>query len=299
MAGIINLNKPAGMTSRRAVDIVARLLEDKRVGHAGTLDPLASGVLVVCVGWATRLVSYLQQRPKRYRATFRLGVRSETDDVEGTVIEVPGVIPPVASTIEACLARFVGLIEQVPPQHSAAKVAGVRAYHHARRGRTVDLKARTIEVQSIKLVEYSFPDLHLEIDCGSGTYIRSIGRDLGKMLGCGAVMTGLIRTAIGEFTMDSAVSPSTLTREGLANAMQPPLAAVAHLPQYCCTADDKQEFGYGRSIPWFPSQDVPPGAEVAVSGADGDLVALTSYDAARRLLRPRQVFFANPESNAG
>jgi tRNA pseudouridine55 synthase len=287
------------MTSRRAVDIVARLLGNKRVGHAGTLDPLASGVLVVCVGWATRLVSYIQQRPKRYRATFRLGVRSETDDAEGTLLTVPDVVPPAAGTIEACLSHFVGFIEQIPPQHSAAKVAGIRAYHHARRGKTVELKARTIEIQSIRLVDYSFPELRLEIVCGSGTYVRSIGRDLGNRLGCGAVMTGLIRTAIGEFSMDSAVSPSTLTREELATFMQPPLAAVAHLPQYRCTADDKQEFGYGRSIPWFPSQELPPGAEVAVSGADGDLVALSTYDAARRLLRPRQVFFANPQSNAG
>jgi tRNA pseudouridine55 synthase len=291
MVGILNLNKPVGMTSRRAVDIIARLAGNKRVGHAGTLDPLASGVLVVCLGWATRLVAYIQQRPKRYRAAFRLGMRSDTDDVEGDLIAEPGAVAPERDALEAALARFVGTIEQIPPQHSAAKVAGVRAYKHARRGTKVELKARTIEVRSIKLVRYRYPDLGLEIDCGSGTYVRSIGRDLGNLLGCGAVMSGLIRTAIGELTVDSAVSPESLTREALVKSLLPPGAAVAHLPQYCCTTDDRQELGNGRPIACFPSLELLPDADVAVSDGSGNLLALAGYDAPRHVLRPRQVFF--------
>jgi tRNA pseudouridine55 synthase len=279
MVGIINLNKPAGMTSRRAVDIVARLAGTKRVGHAGTLDPLASGVLVVCVGWATRLVSFIQERPKRYRATFLLGMRSETDDVEGTVIAEPNVTPPSREAVEAGLANFVGLVDQVPPQHSAAKVDGVPAYKHARRGTTVDLKPRTIEVHSIDLVSYCFPELSIEIHCGSGTYVRSIGRDLGNLLGCGAVMNSLVRTAIGEFTIDSAARPETLTRTDLAGILCAPCAAVA------------QELSRGRPIPCFPAQEMSSGAEVAVSDGAGSLLALAEYDAPRHVLRPRQVFF--------
>lgn len=297
MVGIINLNKPAGMTSRRAVDIVARLAGTKRVGHAGTLDPLASGVLVVCLGWATRLVSYIQQRPKRYRATFLLGVRSDTDDTEGTLIAVPDATPPARETIQACLTQFVGLIDQVPPQHSAAKVGGLRAYQHARRGRTVEIKPRTIEVHSINLVSYSFPDLAMEIDCGSGTYVRSIGRDLGNLLGCGAVMKGLVRTSIGEFTIDSAARPETLSRADLPQILLPPRDAVAHLPQFQCTTDDQHEFGRGRSIPCFPAQDLSSGAEIAVSDSAGSLLALAEYDASRHILRPRQVFFKTPSAD--
>src|SRR5665213_3403164 len=143
--GLLNINKPSGMTSRRVVDIVARLAGTKRVGHAGTLDPLATGVLVVCLGWATRLVSYVQDRPKTYSARFLLGRRSDTDDVTGEVVETPVIEVPSRSQVEELLQTFVGTIQQVPPQFSAVHVDGVRAHKMARKGKAVNIEPRPVE----------------------------------------------------------------------------------------------------------------------------------------------------------
>jgi tRNA pseudouridine55 synthase len=248
LAGILNVNKPPGCTSRDVVNHVARLCRPAKAGHAGTLDPLATGVLVICVGQATRLIEYVQKMRKRYRATFLLGRSSETDDTEGHVTELAQAPLPTRSQLDVALEQFVGAIQQRPPAHSAIKVQGRRAYELARRGTAVQLEPRIVEVHNLRVVEYDYPALQLDIECGSGTYVRALGRDLAAALGTRAVMSALVRTAVGEFRVDNAVTLDALTSENCTRHLLSPLTAVADLP--CVTLDDTQltEIRHGRPI---------------------------------------------------
>src|SRR5438270_8450848 len=173
--GLLVLDKPLGETSRAAVDRAQRWFpRGTRLGHTGTLDPLATGVLVLCVGHATRLTEYVQAMGKTYVTDVTLGARSATDDAEGPVTPVPDARPPDRPAVEAAVAGFVGSIEQVPPAFSAAKVTGRRAYDLARQGAAVNLTARTVRIDGIDILEYAYPTLRLEVRCGKGTYIRSV-----------------------------------------------------------------------------------------------------------------------------
>ncbi|HVW01634.1 MAG TPA: tRNA pseudouridine(55) synthase TruB [Planctomycetaceae bacterium] len=271
--GILNLYKPAGKTSRHAIDPIARWVRPDKCGHAGTLDPLAEGVLVVCVGKATRLISCIQEQSMVYRATFLLGQTSDTDDITGEVQINASAPVPSRADIEHVLPQFVGAIEQVPPQYSAVHVEGQRAYALARRGETADLAARTVQVDRIDLLDYVPPRLDLEIECGSGTYIRSIGRDLGQRLGCGALMSELVRTRIGPFDAGSAVCLEDLTPENLSAHLQPPLRAVEHLPRQTCTPEALQSLSQGRRIP-LELPGVAAGASLALLTQEGALAAV-------------------------
>ncbi len=304
--GVLNINKPTGMTSRRAVDAAARIVKPAKAGHAGTLDPLASGVLVVCVGPATRLIPHIQQQTKVYRGCFLLGQRSNTDDTTGEV-EIVTASPGVTRRqIEDLLPQFVGDIEQVPPQFSAVHVDGQRAYQRARRGETVELTAKTVHVERISLLEFQPAQIELEIECGSGTYIRSIGRDLGDKLGCGAVMSSLVRTRIGPFTLETAISPEELDADQFKQYLLPATVAVPDLPQYVCRDDEIDEIGFGRMLTWrIPNSDFAvevaskrtavsseptDGALVALVTNTGQLAALARYRAEDQSLAPKQVF---------
>ncbi|MBS0266182.1 MAG: tRNA pseudouridine(55) synthase TruB [Planctomycetes bacterium] len=291
--GLINVHKPVGITSRRVVDLFSRWAGTKRVGHAGTLDPLASGVLVVCVGWATRLVEHVQSRSKRYEARFLLGRRSNTDDITGDVIEVADARVPQLEEIASCLPKFVGTILQTPPQFSAVHVAGQRAYAAARRGEVVEIAPRPVVIQRVDLREFHWPELALEIECGSGTYIRSIGRDLGELLGCGAVMSALVRSGVGEFTLETAVSLDDLQATPFAQstALLPPLQAVGHLPQVQVSGAECHALLQGK---WIDAREVDwaEGTTVAILTPGGELFALAEFAADSQCLRPRQVFGA-------
>jgi tRNA pseudouridine55 synthase len=246
--GILNLNKPSGCTSRDAVNRVDRLTWPARCGHAGTLDPLATGVLAVCVGQATRLIQYVQQMPKLYEAVFLLGRRSPTDDLEGNVEEVAGAPQPTLAEVEAALPQFLGEIEQRPPAHSAIKVGGQRAYELARRGKAFDLPTRKVAIYRLEIRRYKYPELALGVECGSGTYVRSLGRDLAEALGTAAVMSSLVRTAIGEFRVEDGVAMDTLTAEILHERLQPALSAVAHLQRIELNDGQLVEIRHGRPI---------------------------------------------------
>lgn len=274
--GLLNIAKPAGLTSRQVVDRVQRLVRPAKAGHAGTLDPLATGVLVVCVGQATRLIEYVQQMPKTYVGEFLFGRTSDTEDATGTVVEL--IDPPVPSRadIESAIPNFLGTIQQRPPAYSALKVAGRRAYDLARAGEEFELAERPIEVYGITIVNYDYPRLTLEIRCGSGTYIRSLGRDLAEAIGTGAVMSALERTAIGCFTSAAGIDADALNRENLAEHLQPPSLAVSRLPRMVVTADERKLLGNGRTIVRadFASANIEPPAEVAAFDEFGNLAAL-------------------------
>ncbi|MCC6493974.1 MAG: tRNA pseudouridine(55) synthase TruB [Pirellulales bacterium] len=248
MFGVVNLCKPAAWTSRDAVNRVQRLVRPAKVGHAGTLDPIAEGVLVVCVGAATRLIEYVQRAPKEYRATFLLGQRSPSDDVETQAEAIDDAPQPTREELTAALPRFTGAIEQRPPAYSAVKIDGQRAYMLARRGEAVDIATRTVEVYGLQVERYDYPVLVLSIRCGGGTYVRSLGRDLAESLGTCAVMTQLVRTAVGDFRVEEAIDPRGVDAMRLRTALAPPLAAVGDLPRVELTAEQLDHVRRGGLI---------------------------------------------------
>src|SRR4051812_32986947 len=246
MNGLLVIDKPGGMTSRDVVNRVQRWFPRKtKVGHTGTLDPLATGVLVVCVGAATRLADYVQAMGKSYSSRFRLGATSTTDDADGEITERGGATPPTLEQIESLLPKLIGSVEQVPPAVSALKVAGRRAHDLARKGEAVTLAARTVRIDAIRITQYAWPYLDVEVDCGKGTYICSIARELGEMLGCGGLVQTLRRTRIGPFTAKQGIAididPSSVK-------LLPMSAALGDMPTVQFTADEVKRFRTGQAI---------------------------------------------------
>ena len=288
--GILNLNKPSGISSRKAVNQVASCFKKVKVGHAGTLDPLASGVLVVCVGAATRLIESVQEMAKTYRVVIRLDATSDTLDADGEVVGHPSPIIPSLDDIERALGRQTGLIEQMPPAFSALKVNGVRAYALARKGETVALTPRTVRIDRITILRYEWPKVELEVECGGGTYIRSIARDLGEAIGCGGLVEVLVRSRIGPFTLESAIATEELTAETILGQLRPALEAVPQMAQIVLTPDQLLEVSLGRAIrvaPFAITEESP--SNVALLNPDGLLVAIGELSPARDSVQPRKV----------
>lgn len=294
--GVLNLNKPAGITSRDLVNKVQRLVRPTKVGHAGTLDPMATGVLLVCVGPATRLVSMLQEGRKTYVTQFTLGQTSDTDDSSGVIehrtIDGP---PPLLPQIVELLNLMTGVISQVPPDYSAVHVDGQRAYSLARQGQEISLKAKEIEIHSIQLLRYEWPLLELEIVCGSGTYIRSIARDLGEQLGCGGLMSRLERTRIGDFSVSQSLTVDELTQDNLPVYVCPAVQIVQALPKFDCTPEDVTNLLCGRRLVVCSEQMESPeplsiGQSVAITrNGFQELLALAEFTTEGNL-QPRTVF---------
>lgn len=220
--GIINLDKPAGLSSAQVLNRIKRLLpKGVKVGHAGTLDPFATGVLLVLVGKATKRCEQLMGQPKTYEATIKFGATTPTDDLDSEATPWDGAKELAPQQVEEALARFVGEIRQRPPAFSAMKVAGRRAYKLAREGKQVQLAERLVRVDRIDLVRYEWPELVLRIECGRGTYIRSIARDLGEALNVGGYLTALRRLRVGAHDIAQAVTLETLMTEGPGKYLRP------------------------------------------------------------------------------
>ncbi len=232
MDGLINLYKPHGITSAKAVYRVRRITRVRKSGHAGTLDPIAEGVLLICLGGATKLVEKLMDLPKVYRASARLDVTSESYDSEGPVTPVHVPVVPAREQVQSVMATFEGRIQQVPPKFSALKVDGLPAYRRAREGEDVSMPARPAVVYWLHLVEYAWPRVTFEMACGRGTYVRAIVRDIGLALFAGGCLTELVRTRVGPFHAESA-----WTLEAL-DALRDPLQAVQPLETARTHLDD-------------------------------------------------------------
>jgi tRNA pseudouridine55 synthase len=294
--GLLNLRKPARVTSADVVGWLKRLVRPDKIGHAGTLDPLAEGVLVVAIGSATRLIDYVQRMPKRYSATFLLGRRSPSDDVEIAAEELLDPPIPTLPELGRAAAAFVGRIQQRPPAFSAVKVAGRRAYQLARAGRTVELMARPVDVYELRVVEYDYPRLVLDICCGSGTYVRSLGRDLAESLSTAAVMSALVRTAIGPFRLEDAADPRSITRENLAAALLPALQAVSSLPVVRLADEEIAAVLRGLALP--AGREIPQGLtagqECAAVDREGEVAAILRLRADGTLTPARNLRQAMP-----
>jgi tRNA pseudouridine55 synthase len=218
-------------------------LGEHRVGHLGTLDPFAEGLLVVVVGRATRLATFAAGWTKAYEGVIRLGVTTDTDDATGAVLRTE-TMEVTAAQLAAALAQFRGGYEQRPPAYSAVKIAGERAYRRARRGEVVEPAARRVEIEQLELVEYRAPDVRFRATVGSGTYVRSLARDIGAVLGCGAHLLTLRRTAVGPLRLKEAVAPDAVTAADLRD----PAALVAHLPRREVSAAERDSVVHGRPI---------------------------------------------------
>jgi tRNA pseudouridine55 synthase len=289
ISGVLNLNKPGGMTSRDVVNLISRPLRKLKVGHAGTLDPLASGVLVVCVGSATRLIEYVQRMPKAYRTVVRLGARSDTLDADGRIEVEAEPRVPTEDEVRLALAAQVGVIEQVPPQFSALKVEGKRAYDLARGGQTVELAARPVRIDRVELISYDWPRLELVVDCGSGTYIRSIARDVGEALGCGGLVEVLVRTRIGPFLLADAINPTGLEIDAILAHLQPTEVALGDLPRLRISPEQAEAVGLGKGLAVSEVEGAQGlEGEAGLIGSDGSLVAVAEMTP-NGMVQPRRV----------
>jgi tRNA pseudouridine55 synthase len=271
--------KPAGPTSHDVVDIVRRALGEQRVGHLGTLDPFAAGLLVVVVGRATRLAAYAAAWTKAYDGVIRLGITTDTDDATGAVLNTD-TVNVTAQQVGAALAQFRGGYEQRPPAYSAVKIAGERAYRRARRGEAVAPAPRRVEIETLELVECSGPDVRFRATVGGGTYLRSLARDVGAVLGCGGHLIALRRTAVGPLRLEEAVAPDAVTAADLRD----PAILVAHLQRREVSAVERDAVVHGRPIARDPIADTR--YPIALfSGAD--LLAVAEVEGEQ--LKPRVV----------
>lgn len=258
MDGFLNLDKPAGFTSHDCVAKLRRALRQKRVGHAGTLDPAATGVLPIAVGRVTRLLQFLSEE-KAYRAVVRFGMQTTTDDLEGDILRVQPCPNLTLDAINAVLPKFLGEIDQIPPKYSAIQVDGRRLYDRARAGEEVEVPMRRVTVQSLDVLDWQpgdYPELTLAIACGPGTYIRAIARDLGTMLHTGATLATLIRTHSSGFDLADSLSLDALIHQIQEQTVHPipPDQALAHLPAINLSTDNARRWCLGQRLAWEPSK---------------------------------------------
>jgi len=292
MDGVLNINKPSGMTSHDVVQAVRRITGEKRVGHTGTLDPMATGVLVLCAGKATRIARYLEAGEKEYKAVMRLGVTTETLDAEGRVLETRPYSPPDRSQLLHALKQFVGTIMQQPPAYSAIKVKGVASYKLARQGKAEPLAFRQVAIFDIELTAHEDPFVSLTVKCSKGVYIRTLCADLGEALGPGAHLTSLVRTRSGRFGIDRAVTLdriADLAAAGYLGQVLIPLdEALADFPAVTVAETDAGRIVHGNKIPWHGDSTSISSGLVRIHGPEGALLALAR--AASGEIRPELVF---------
>jgi tRNA pseudouridine55 synthase len=295
MDGILVVNKPQGWTSHDVVGRIRRLTHQKRVGHAGTLDPMATGVLLVCLGRATRVAEYLMDSDKTYRAVVRLGVETDTYDAEGQVVATHPVNVD-KSDFRTALAHFVGEIDQVPPMYSALKRDGKPLYKLARQGIKVEREPRRIRIHDIALRAWQPPDATIDVRCSSGTYIRSLAHDIGAALGCGAHLIALTRLASGSFTLDDAVTLEDLEGlQDLRGLLHPLDTALQDLPILTLDADHARQvlMGQAVSVGGIEAGAAPCGSAgpslCRAYDASGTLLAIMVFDVAAQVWRPKKV----------
>lgn len=294
-SGILNIDKPHGATSFDVVRTVRRATGEKRVGHAGTLDPAATGVLLVLLGQATRVTEYIMELPKTYRATVRLGVTTTTYDSEGDVTRTAEVDITEPLLLEA-LASFTGEIMQVPPAHSAVKVDGQRAYKMARRGDELELAARPVTIHRIDLLSFDGTDAVVDVECSKGTYIRSLAHDLGAQLGCGAHLAALVRTRVGPFNIEAACEDASL-HDALGSGawrdlVQPPDCGLVALPSITVEIEDEKDLRHGQPVDirqeLVRDLTLADGLEARGYAEDGSLIGVLRYQGG--IWRPRKIF---------
>jgi tRNA pseudouridine55 synthase len=294
MDGILNIDKPRGRTSFSIVAAVRRLSGEKRVGHAGTLDPAASGVLPVCTGKATRVIEYLMNDTKEYRAEIEFGLTTSTYDAEGEITGRYATSGLSLEKLESALPAFTGEVYQIPPMYSALKHKGKPLYKLAREGITVERESRPVTIQSIEITGWQPPVFIAEIVCGKGTYIRSLAHDLGQAIGCGAYLKSLVRTRCGIFDINHAVTADKLEeafKTGSWQAFVYPIDSVMeHFKTITANEEDSKDIGYGRPVT-IDDTDNPGDREIRRAySPEGDFLAIIRFDSGTGQWYPEKVF---------
>ncbi len=287
------------MTSHDIVAVLRRAARVRRAGHAGTLDPTASGVLLICLDQATRISQYLMASDKVYRAQIRLGQTTDTDDGEGRMIRQRPVPPGTdEEIIQKALASFVGEISQVPPRYAAIKQDGIPLYKLARQGMGVSPEPRQVVIHAIHLLKWHSPDLTLDIHCGPGTYIRALARDLGEHLGCGGHLASLVRLRSGQFSLKEAIELDKAIcrlqesqKQDIGDILWPVDAALTHMVRMTVSAETAVRLRHGQQVPGLPpSPDEGQPALRRAYTTDGTLIAIARYDPHTKLWQPDTVF---------
>jgi tRNA pseudouridine55 synthase len=287
--GILNINKPTGMTSFRVVALVKRLTGERHAGHAGTLDPDASGVLPVCLGKATRVVEFLMDNHKTYHAEIELGKATDTYDASGKVVAEKDSIGINKQQVEQTLENFRGEIKQTPPMFSALKHQGQPLYRLARAGIDVERKSRAVKIYRLELVDWEPPRVMLEIECSKGTYIRSLANDLGEVLGCGAHLKNLVRTRYGIFDIKDAITLEQLDKNSWQQNLHPIDSVLQDMD--AITVDEQGEAAIKTGSPLDENNpDSTSGKYRRAYNKDGRFLAIMTRDKDSSLWRPKKVF---------
>lgn len=289
MNGIFNINKPPGITSHRVVEIIRKTIGTRRAGHTGTLDPFATGVLIVPVGTATRLSEYIRTAKKTYNAVLKLGEITDTYDRTGIKKKIRVKHEPSLNEIEKVLSQFIGEIEQIPPMFSAKKIGGKKLYEIARQEKEIKRHPQKVTILDIKMLDYQYPYLKIKVACSSGTYIRSLAFDIGKKLKCGAYLDKLQRTRVGNFTIKDSVMLKEFTPDNWKNYLFPSSFAVDDLPKIKLKSEQVEKIRRGMSCQAgsIPKQDQKK--DIAVFSETDELIAIATYDAEIEMLKPKKV----------
>jgi tRNA pseudouridine55 synthase len=302
MDGIININKATGMTSHDVVARVRKLLKQKRVGHAGTLDPAASGVLPICIGQGTRVAEYLSESGKAYQAVLQFGTVTDTYDSEGSILRTSATDTLTLAQIEEALPHFLGAQMQVPPLYSAIKLQGQPAYKRIRAGEEITLEARPVEIYALQIVNWQTPLLTLDVACSKGTYIRSLAYDMGEYLGYGAYLAGLTRTRSGPFMLEKSISLEQLAaviEEGtLADAVFPPDFALQQYPALSLDEETTQRVLHGNTFRYDQSSPQLESALIRIYDNSNHFMAIASWDEVGQVWQPKKVFETRIADNA-
>ena len=298
MDGILSINKPTGITSHDVVAKARKLLKQRRVGHAGTLDPAASGVLPICVGQATRVAEYLSESGKAYQATIIFGMVTDTYDSEGSIVRTASTQDLTRSRIEAVLPTMLGEQMQIPPRYSAIKLQGQPAYKRARAGEDVAMEARPITIYQLAIIDWQPshpPTLTLAIECSKGTYIRSLAYDLGELAGCGAYLGGLVRTRSGPFRLSESITIEQLAQAAEQGTIEsflfPADKAIERYPALVLDEETSERVKHGNAFRVEEKPDTISEQGLArVYDDKGQFMAIAQWDEEHRMWQPTKVF---------
>jgi tRNA pseudouridine55 synthase len=293
--GIINVNKPAGITSMDVIRRIKRVSVQKRIGHGGTLDPMATGVIPICLGQATRVMEYIVSGTKQYKAQITLGVETTTYDRLGEIVQTKRVKRITHDSLVNTTNRFVGEIEQVPPMFSALKHRGKRLYELARKGITIERESRKVKISNISILKWNPPHLSVEITCGKGFYVRSFAHDLGQSLGCGGHLSELVRTKNGALTIQDAIPlvevEKRLATNDLKGILRPLDFAIEHIPATVVDSKTEDMILNGKAVPNnICVFDTNAGDKYRVYSSDGTFLAIMSYESELNHWQPNRVF---------
>ncbi|MEX1997419.1 MAG: tRNA pseudouridine(55) synthase TruB [Candidatus Andersenbacteria bacterium] len=289
IAGVIAIDKPAGITSHDAVAAMRRITGIRRIGHTGTLDPFATGLLLLVVGSATRLAEHAHDLAKTYEATVVLGATSDTDDGTGKITP-QSARQPQRDLVAATLQQFVGPIQQVPPAYAALKRQGKRLYVYARAGENIPRLPRPVTIETLELIHYHYPYIDIRVVSRRGTYIRALARDIGQSLETGAYLKTLRRTKIGKFTVQNSPPLAQVTAHNFPQLLQPSRVLVEHLPALTLTPDNVAQLKQGRSIPWSSlNHPLTPDSPLALLDSHGDLIGIGHFHPPSATLSPHKI----------